>query len=48
MFKKNGKVFRTSTATESADRMTMTVENQFIDPGDGHVTGKMTENDVRK
>src|SRR5258707_9819662 len=43
VFKRNGKVFRTSTATESADRMTMTVENEFIDPGDGRVTGKMTE-----
>jgi len=48
VFKKNGKVFRTSTATESADRMTMTVENEFIDPGDGRVTGKMTETYVRK
>jgi hypothetical protein len=46
--KRNGKVFRTSTATESADRMTMTVENEFIDPGDGRVTGKMTETYVRK
>lgn len=48
VFKRNGKVFRTSTATESADRMTMTVENEFLDPGDGHVTGKMTETYVRK
>jgi len=28
--------------------MTMTVENEFIDPGDGRVTGKMTETYVRK
>ena len=48
VFKRNGKVFRTSTATESADRITMTVENEFIDTGDGHVTGKMTETYVRK
>jgi len=48
VFKKNGKVFRTSTATESADRMTMTVENEFLDMGDGRVTGKMTETYVRK
>jgi hypothetical protein len=48
VFKRNGKVFRTSTATESADRMTMTVENEFLDPGDGRVTGKMTETYVRK
>ena len=48
VFKRDGKVFRRSTATESADRMTMTVENEFLDPGDGHVTGKMTETYVRK
>jgi hypothetical protein len=48
VFKRNGKVYRTSTATESADRMTMTVENQFLDTGDGRVTGKMTETYVRK
>jgi len=48
VFKRNGKVFRTSTATESADRMTMTVENEFLDMGDGRVTGKMTETYVRK
>ena len=48
VFKRNGKVFRTSTTTESADRMTMTVENEFVDPGDGRVTGKMTETYVRK
>jgi len=28
--------------------MTMTVENEFIDPGDGRVTGKMTETYVGK
>ena len=48
VFKRSGRVFRTSTTTESADRMTMTVENEFIDPGDGRVTGKMTETYVRK
>ena len=48
VFKRNGKVFRTSTATESADRMTMTVENEFLDTADGRVTGKMTETYVRK
>lgn len=48
VFKRNGKVFRTSTATESADRMTMIVENEFLDSGDGRVTGKMTETYVRK
>jgi hypothetical protein len=48
VFKRNGKVYRTSTTTESADRMTMTVENEFLDTGDGHVTGKMTETYVRK
>jgi len=40
--------FRRSTATESADRMTMTVENEFLDTGDGRVTGTMTETYVRK
>jgi hypothetical protein len=48
VLKKNGKVFRTSTATESADRKTMTVENEFLDTADGRVTGKMTETYVRK
>lgn len=48
VFKRNGKVFRTSTTTESADRMTMIVENEFLDSGDGRVTGKMTETYVRK
>jgi hypothetical protein len=48
VFKRNGKVFRTSTSAESADRMTLTVENEFIDTGDGRVTGKMTETYVRK
>ena len=48
LFKRNGKVFRTSTTTESADRKTLTVENEFIDTGDGRVTGKMTETYVRK
>lgn len=48
VFKRNGKVFRTSTTAESADRMTLTVENEFIDTGDGRVTGKMTETYVRK
>ena len=48
VFKRNGKVYRTSTTAESADRKTLTVENEFIDTGDGHVTGKMTETYVRK
>lgn len=48
VFKRNGKVFRTATTTESADRMTMTVENEFLDTGDGRMTGKMTETYVRK
>jgi hypothetical protein len=48
VFKRNGKVFRTSTTVESADRMALTVENEFIDAGDGRVTGKMTETYVRK
>ena len=48
VFKRNGKVFRTSTTAESADRMSLTVENEFIDTGDGRVTGKMTETYVRK
>jgi hypothetical protein len=48
VFKRSGKVYRTSTAAESADRMTLTVENEFIDAGDGRVTGKMTETYVRK
>ena len=48
VFKRSGKVFRTSTTAESAERMTLTVENEFIDPGDGRVTGKMTETYVRK
>jgi predicted ATPase len=34
---------RTSTTAESADRLTLTVENEFIDAGDGRMTGKMTE-----
>jgi hypothetical protein len=38
VFKRNGKVYRTSTSTESADRKTLTVENEFIEPA-----GKMTE-----
>lgn len=48
VFKRNGKVFRTSTTAESADRMTLIVENEFIATGDGRVTGKMTESYVRK
>ena len=48
VFKRNGKVFRRSTATESADRMSLVAENEFIDTGDGRVTGKMTETYVRK
>jgi hypothetical protein len=48
VFKRNGKVFRTSTTTESADRRTLTVENEFIDTVDGRRTGKMTETYVRK
>ena len=48
LFKRNGKVFRRSTTTESADRKTLTAENEFIDAGDGRVTGKMTETYVRK
>lgn len=48
VFKRGGKVFRTSTSTESADRKTLTVENAFVDAGDGRVTGKMTETYVRK
>ena len=48
VFKRNGTVFRTSTTTESADRMALTVENEFIDTGNGQVTGKMTETYVRK
>ena len=47
VFKRNGQVFRTSTSTESADRKTLTVENEFIEPA-GKVTGKMTETYVRK
>jgi hypothetical protein len=48
VFKRDGKVFRTSTATESAERTTLTVENEFIDTGNGKTTGKMTETYVRK
>ena len=48
VFKRNGTVFRSSTTTESADRMALTVENEFIDTGNGQVTGKMTETYVRK
>ena len=48
VFKRNGKVFRTSTSSESADHMTLTVENEFIDTGNGQVTGKMTETYARK
>jgi hypothetical protein len=48
VFKRNGKVFRTSTAAESADGRTLTVENEFIDATDGRVTGKMTETYARK
>ena len=48
VFKKNGKVYRKSTSTESADRKTLTVENEFIDPGDGRTTGKMTETYAKK
>ena len=48
VFKRDGKVFRKSTTAESADRMTLTVENEFIDTSDGRVTGKMTETYVRK
>lgn len=48
VFKKNGKVFRRATNTESADRKTLTVESEFLDPGDGKVTGKMTETYVKK
>ena len=43
VFKRNGKVYRTSTSTESADRKTLTVENEFIEPA-----GKMTETYERK
>lgn len=48
VFKRNGKVYRTSTSVESADRMTLTVENEFVDPDSGKVTGKMTETYARK
>jgi hypothetical protein len=48
VFKRDGKVFRTSTTTESADRTTLTVENEMIDTADGRVTGKMTETYVKK
>jgi hypothetical protein len=48
VFKRNGKVYRTSASVESADRMTLSVENEFIDPADGKVTGKMTETYARK
>ena len=48
VFKRNGKVFRTSTAIESTARTTLTVENAFIDTGNGRVTGRMTETYVRK
>jgi hypothetical protein len=48
VFKRNGKVFRTSTAVESADGRTLTIENEFIDPADGRATGKMTETYARK
>jgi len=48
VFKRSGKVYRTSTTTESADRKTLTVENEFVDTGNGQVTGKMTESYVRK
>jgi hypothetical protein len=48
VFKRNGKVFRTSTTAESADRRTLTVENEFIDTVDGRATGKMTETYLRK
>ena len=47
VFKRDGKVYRTSTSTESADRTTLTVENEFIDAA-GKVTGKMTETYLRK
>ena len=48
VFKRSGKVYRTSTTTESADRKTLISESEFIDTGDGRVTGKMTETYVRK
>jgi hypothetical protein len=48
VFKRNGKVFRTSTTAESADQRTLTVENEFIDTADGRVTGKMKETYARK
>jgi hypothetical protein len=48
VFKRNGRVFRTSTAAESADQRTLTVENEFIDTADGRVTGKMKETYARK
>lgn len=43
VFKRNGKIYRTSTSTESADRKTLIVENVMIEPA-----GKMTETYVRK
>lgn len=48
VFKRQGKVFRKSTTVESPERTTLTVENEFIDTGDGRVTGKMTETYARK
>jgi hypothetical protein len=48
VFKKSGKIYRTSTAVESPDGKTLTVENEFVDSADGHVTGKMTETYARK
>ena len=48
VFKRNGKVFRTSTAAESPDRKTLTVDNEFIEAAGGPATGKMTETYVRK
>ena len=48
VFKRSGKVYRRSTAVESADRKTLTVDNEFIDPADGRATGKMVETYARK
>jgi hypothetical protein len=48
VFKRASKVYRTSTSTESVDRKTLTVQNDFIDPADGRVTGKMTETYMRQ
>jgi hypothetical protein len=47
-FKRGGKVYRTSTTLESTDGKTLTVENEFVDTTNGHVTGKMTETYARK